>query len=292
MDSTSIIHALFLCVLNLSFMVAGIFLNSVVIISIRRSSQLRKGLCYFMIFVLSCFDLAVVVTTHPVLIFSTILWSIQIYRQEFRNILIYTFIIFGSFSMLTLLTLNIERYLALAYPFFHRAAVTKRRLVLFQASLVITFIALTPLHYFYGKTIGNILITGFLLICLFAFIYLNCKMLAIAKSKYKADERTASSPTVTSTSNQERKSQKIHLKKFSTCSLTVGCFLMCSFPQIIWSIWHMATNTAQNDTQAILLNIWSSTFVSMNSTFNCVILFWRNSILRREGMKTIKCFCP
>ena len=76
-----------------------------------------------MIFVLSCFDLAVVVTTHPVLIFSTVLWSIQIYRQEFRNILIYTFITFGSFSMLTLLTLNIERYLALAYPFFHRAAV-------------------------------------------------------------------------------------------------------------------------------------------------------------------------
>lgn len=39
-------------------------------------------------------------------------------------------------------------------------------------------------------------------------------MLAIAKSKYKADEKTASSPTVTSTSNQERKSQKIHLKNF------------------------------------------------------------------------------
>ena len=56
-------------------MVAGIFLNSVVIISLWRSSQLRKKLCYFMILVLSCFDLAVVTITHPLLIVSTIYFS-------------------------------------------------------------------------------------------------------------------------------------------------------------------------------------------------------------------------
>ena len=56
-------------------MVAGIFLNSVVIISLWRSSQLRKQLCYFMILVLSCFDLAVVTITHPLLIVSTIYFS-------------------------------------------------------------------------------------------------------------------------------------------------------------------------------------------------------------------------
>ena len=47
-------------------MVAGIFLNSVVIISLCRSRQRRKKLCYFMILVLSCVDLAVVTITHPV----------------------------------------------------------------------------------------------------------------------------------------------------------------------------------------------------------------------------------
>jgi hypothetical protein len=57
-------------------MVAGIFLNSVVvIISLWRSSQLRKKLCYFMILVLSCFDLAVITITHPLLIVSTIYFS-------------------------------------------------------------------------------------------------------------------------------------------------------------------------------------------------------------------------
>jgi hypothetical protein len=28
----------------------------------------------------------------------------------------------------------------------------------------------------------------------------------------------------------------------------------------------------------------------LNSTFNCVIFFWRNSILRREGMKMVNTF--
>ena len=72
METSDIVSVAFLCIINIIFMVAGIFLNSVVIISLWRSSQLRKKLCYFMILVLSCFDLAVVTITHPLLIASTI----------------------------------------------------------------------------------------------------------------------------------------------------------------------------------------------------------------------------
>ena len=82
METNIFINALFLCLVNVAFMVVGIFLNTVVIISLWRSSQLRKKLCYFMILVLSCFDLAVVAIAHPLLILSTILWSIEIYHGE------------------------------------------------------------------------------------------------------------------------------------------------------------------------------------------------------------------
>ena len=57
MHLNTIINIFFLCTVNITFMISGIFLNSVVIISLRRSSQLRKKTCYFMILVLSCFDL-------------------------------------------------------------------------------------------------------------------------------------------------------------------------------------------------------------------------------------------
>jgi hypothetical protein len=45
-----------------------------------------------------------------------------------------------------------------------------------------------------------------------------------------------------------------------------------------------------SDTQFSSFFLWSNTFISLNSTFNCVIFFWRNSILRREGMKTVNAF--
>ena len=64
MDLGTLINTALLCLFNVAFMVAGIFLNSVVLVSLWRSSQLRKKLCYFMILVLSCFDLAVVAIMH------------------------------------------------------------------------------------------------------------------------------------------------------------------------------------------------------------------------------------
>jgi hypothetical protein len=42
------------------------------------------------------------------------------------------------------------------------------------------------------------------------------------------------------------------------------------------------------DRQVVLFNLWALTFVSTNSTFNCLIFFWKNSILRREGVKIVK----
>jgi hypothetical protein len=55
MQKSDIFSVVFLCITNIIFMVAGIFLNSVVIISLWRLSQLRKKPCYFMILVLSCY---------------------------------------------------------------------------------------------------------------------------------------------------------------------------------------------------------------------------------------------
>ena len=287
MDSDTFINALFLCLVNVAFMVTGIILNAVVIISLWRSSQLRKKLCYFMILVLSCFDLAVVAVNHPVLMLSTILWSMQIYNEEIKRTWVYTGILLGSFSMSALLTLNIERFLALTYPFFHQTAVTKSRLSFFLAFLIIIIVATSPfIAIFYGETFGNILITVFVLSLLFALICINYKMFVIAKSKRK-DLSVAPTNTATS-SNQDRKRRKLNFKNISTCSLVVGCFFVCSFPQIMYSTSRLISNNTAYDRQVLLFSVWSITFFTMNSTFNCLVFFWRNSILRREGMKIVK----
>ena len=285
MDPDTFTNALFLCLLNVSLMVAGIFLNSVVIISICRSSQHRKKLFYSTILFLSCFDLAEVIINHPALILSTILWSLQIYYEKIMYTFAYTGILFGGFSMFALLTLTIERFLALTYPFFHQTAVTKRRLVFFQTFWMITLVALSP---FYVQKIGYMLINVFILSLLFLLICLNYKMFIIAKSKRK--EGRVGQTSATTSSHQQRKRRKLNFKNISTCSLAVACFSVSSFPKIIYCAWRFTSKSPFYDRQVMSFALWSCTFLAMNSTFNCLIFFWRNSILRREGMKVVKCF--
>ena len=288
MDPNSFVIALILCFLNALFMVAGVFLNSVVIICLWRSSQLRKKLCYFTILVLSCVDLIVVTVTHPTLIMWTIFWSMKIFHQHeskfiWPNIIC---IALGGSSMFALLTLSIERFLALKYPFLHQTAVTKRRLMLLLAFLMIMLASLSPLVHFVGTIFRNMLVIVFVLFFWSVFIYLNYKMFIIAKTKRKMASG-ASTSTVTR-SYQERKRRKMNFNNISTCSLAVGCFIVCSFPQIIYSVLCLTSETLPKDRLIRLFHIWSSTLVFMNSTFNCLIFLWRNSILRREGIKILK----
>ena len=282
----TLITAILLCSVNAVFMNAGVFLNSVVIISLMRSSHLRKNLGYFMILVLSCFDLAVVTFSHPLLLLSIISWSVKTYQQsenEFDN---WGYIVghnMAGFSMSSLLTMSVERYLALKYPFFHHTAVTKRGLLLFQAFLMIMIVSLSPLQHFRWKTFGNVLIIVFISLFLFLFIYLNDNMLVIAKSKSKVESR------VKTQGDEESKRRKLNFKNISTCSIAISCFLICALPHILYSIL-LSTNTLLSEQGVKIFKFCAITFFDINSTLNCLIFFWRNSILRREGMKTIQCF--
>ena len=264
-------------------MVAGVFLNSVVIISLWRSSQFRKKLCYFMILVLSCVDLIAVAVGHPLQILWTTFWWMETFHQQeskfiWANIMV---IVLAGSSMFALLTLSVERFLALKYPFFHQTGVTKKRLMLLLAFLMIMLVSLSLLVHFAGKTFRNILVTVLLVFFCFVFIYLNYKMFIIAKSKRNMNRAVTHS-------YQEGKRWKMNFNNISTCSLAVACFVVCSFPQIIYSVLCLTSETLPNDRRIRLFHIWSNTLVLMNSTFNCLIFFWRNSILRREGIKILK----
>lgn len=284
MHLSTVINTLFLCFLNLCLMVAGIFLNSVVITSIWRCSQLRKKRCYFMILLLSCFDLPVVAIAHPVLISSSIFVALGQYDWVGGIACeLYICATLQAFSMLALFVLDVERFLALSYPFFHHAYVTRRRLVLFMAILTIfptTLIALSQLDVKrLGNLIGIIYVSAFLVL----FAYMNCKMFIIARSKRAKTDATPS--------NQKWKIFKMHCKTYSTISLAVACYCVCFCPQLVYSTLRLTSKlSAFDDSQVELFRLWTFTLMALNSTFNCLIFFWRNSVLRFEGMKTAKCF--
>ena len=217
MDPNTFTHAVFLYLMNVIFMIAGIFLNSVVIISLRRSSQLRKKLCYFMILPLSCFDLAVVAIGHPILIYYTILFSMDTHSQAEKKWIWMQVILsnLAVFSMSALLTLGVERFLALKYPFFHQTAITRKRLTLFLTFLVVITVTLSSLKSL-DETIFGSLLMVFILIFLFVFIYLNYTTYIIAKSKSKQKS------IVSMHGHQDIKAQKLNLKQIFTCLIALG----------------------------------------------------------------------
>ena len=130
MDLNVYIHLIFLCVVNVIFIFFGIVLNTLVIVSFWKSSQLRKKLCHFMIMVLSCFDLVAVITNHAGILIYLISWLREDYNllTKMETYLGYVEV-FTGLSILALLVMNIERYLGAYYPIFHRTSVTRRRLL-------------------------------------------------------------------------------------------------------------------------------------------------------------------
>ena len=287
MLESDILNVVFLCVINIIFSVTGIFLNSVVIISLWRSSQLRKKLCYFTILVLSCSDLAVVTITHPFLVVSTLYFSQEEINGNCADTTkIISFVVCGS-SLFALFILHVERFLALTRPFFHQVSVTKTRLLCFQAFWTVIIVVPSPIVYIISETAADIFSFVIVLSLLFWFIYANYNFFIIAKSK-REDKRVV--PTAGTLMDKNGKTRILNLKSISTSSLAVGCFFCCFCPSIIYLPLHFVSETPLSERQFLLFHLWSSTFASLNSTFNCVIFFWRNSILRREGMKIVNAF--
>ena len=268
-------------------MIAGIFLNLVVIISLWRSSQIGKKLCYFMIRFLSCFDLMVVTITHPVVILSTItsMYSGDL-SQPREMISLYICNLLQSFSLISLLGLNIERFLALAYPFFHQRIVTKERVFSCLVATILFVIVGEVTIACYKIRAATIIITVSLpfVVCLFAF--LNYKMFIIAKSK-QTNEIIILRPHA---SVQTRKKKHfVGFQHISTCTLAVICSFICSSAPIVYLGLFWKWETPLYGQRFSSLALWATTSVSMSSTFNCLIFFYRNTVLRREAMKIIKC---
>ena len=284
-------NAVLLCIMNIIFTFAGTILNSVVILSLW-NSQLRKKLCYFMIFILACFDLAVVVVIHPLIIFKTVsCWmslDIECWTEQMYILI--------SFSLMALLIMTFERYLALVYPFFHHKFVTKIRLmipfVLFQLPLVVLSIVISKndpyLHVILYAPDGVV----FAIICI-----LNIKLFFVARTLRERAVVTLGSLDGSDPepiNNLDSKKYRItvsSLGKISTCLLSVMCLIICNLPWIVY-IGVERSNPSISDQNMFIPERWAETFCALNSSLNCLIFFYKNGVLRRHGKNFMKnCFC-
>ena len=280
MESVYFINLIFIFVLSVFFFFSGVCLNSVVIISFWRSVQLRKKICYFMIMVLSCCDLLAVLTYNLWITVAVMLsMTGKLNGNATWNRLTSNFAInFLAFSLLALLVMNFDRYLAISYPLFHRTSVTKKKCLTFLAILVMIQICLSlmSLNDFVISTQVHLLM--FFVLVSPPMLFFNYKLLAIIR-KSRRDRGVL--PEMKET---------FSLKDVSSCLLAVACYVTLSIPVFVYvglSI-NYTQGTLAFDHHLNLVGYWAQTIASMNPTFNCIIFYWKNKVLRSEGLKVVK----
>ena len=277
MDLKVYIQLIFLCVVNVMLICIGMILNTLVIVSFWKSSAyIRSKVSYFMIMVLSCFDFLVVITSHPLIIVHLVFWLndkhhlltvTEIYRR-FSDIFI-------GFSIIALLVMNIERYLGVYYPFSHRTSVTRRRLLTLLAILCILPIIIIMISVNDLVISLPVAIVIFLAIIFPPIIFLNYKLFKISR---KMRRNNRASPEVSTL--------HVNLKNIHTCLLAVACLILMYTPAFFFIAFNFAEKWTSENT--MVSRFWSATVATANSTLNCVIFFWKNGVLRREGIKVLK----
>ena len=279
MESIYFINLIFIFAVNVFFFFSGICLNSLVILSFWRSVQLRKKLCYFMIMVLSCCDLLAVLTNSPSMAFismSRLTGKLDV-NTRWPHISLSLTNTFLGFSLFALLVMNFDRYLATSYPIFHRTSVAKRRLLTLLAILIIVEITLTVM------SVNNLviscqvylLILGILVIP--AMLFINYKLFLVVR---KSRKNKRISPEMKKT---------FSLKNISSCLLVVACVVVISIPGFVYiGLRINSPKTGYTWDNAYLAGMWTITIALMNCTFNCLIFYWKNKVLRTEGLKVLK----
>ena len=273
MDLKLLIQLIFLFILNIIFFFSGVVLNTLVIITILKSTQLRKKLCHFMIMVLSCCDLLSVVTYNVGLIVYFIIWLTENNSDLPAKLSIFSNVklLPAGLSMLALLVMCIKRYLGVYYPIFHKTSVTRRRLLTLFTIFIILPTTLIII------SINDLIISAAVALDVFdaiylpPFIFFNYKLFKISR-KIRRQNATG-------------KRRKIRSKNINTCLLVVACLVFSSIPICFYVVFSSVEGLTSDN--ARLSAVWVVAACVMNCSFNCLIFFWKNKVLRDEGIKMI-----
>ena len=260
------------CVFNIVLTISAICLNSLSIIVHWKSPQLRRKKSYFLIMVLSVNDLVVGIlgnASHAIALVLHLNGDPECNMYILVDLLAFPT---AAMSFATLFTLNIERYLSIVHPIYHRTKVSKIKLVGFALVLWTVSIGLTLAHLTLGE-ISNILTSSimygiFLATC---YIYFRIFRTGVLKS--------------TSISSLDIRNRLQNMKLAKSCAIVVICTLVCYLPFAV------VRSLEQNSLRTLVLTMWGVTFALAASSLNNVVFLVSNPVFRNEVKKIFGITC-
>ena len=270
------INLVFVCIANILLTVSTVSLNTITILACWKSKELRKKKSYFLIALLSLNDLTIGVLGNP----SVVALLIKTLTQNFECT---TFILLEltasgltGISFTTLFLLNLERYLSIVHPFFHRNEVTKLRL--FGIALVLWSLPLLLMFSrFFWDTLARyvrtmaVIVIIILSVCMYVSIFHTSRKTA----QLCRSEREYRNWVVMN---------KQDFKLAKSCAIVVCCSIVCFIPFSVTSFLRPRGNTV-----TFAVAFWCNTLAMAGSSVNSIIFFWRNRVLRHQAKRILNC---
>ena len=248
---------------NIVLGIAGTILNSFVLFIFWKSAKLRSKLSYFSIMLLTSIDLGVVTVVHPLFVLKSITTMLDSAKCLYGITYVIAISLFSGISAWTLFIINIERYFSIIHPVLHRNHFTRRRFVITWFCFWL-FVIFNVVSRIYLKFLAKVIPIN-LGIIVFTSLYTYIAIFVVARKKM--------------------------MKMAKTYVMVVSFCFLCYLPTVVLSgIQNLFHQNKKPDSVLNSAMNWATTLMAMNSTFNCLIFFWGNREMRREGSKILKTY--
>ena len=196
---------------------------------------------------------------------------------------------------------NIERYFSIVHPFWYQRRVSPKAVF---ALTVVFWVFWTPicfLSFINGNIERSVLSACSAVVCI-TIIFVYGRIFQIARKK----RRSIATPSVIELTIRDNSGLDIEktpqtfqrpskfgealkdIKLAKMFIILVICSQICYLPNVAYHIYLRMQNSEIKTESSLIIRNWVVTFISMNSTLNSLVFFWKNSQLRHEMLSIIK----
>ncbi len=272
-----------LLLVNCMLLFSTISLNGISVVAIRKSSQLRSKVCYYVILLQSIVDLGVGVVTVPIFIYVLLTPFLHSANCILLLVALRTSYLPCGLSVVTLTAMTVERYFGVLHPYSYQTKVTKKRILICVCGGSLASISAVAFS-FYDPKIFRIMATVSAVVFLLFTGFVYTKIYLVIRKL----TRTKGAPVCESEGHQNASNKQIirESRYASHCFLIVVCFFLFLLPFTLTTVFFTV-----NSIDYIVYLQWSVTSVILNSSINSVMFFWTKPLLRNEALKNLKSLC-
>lgn len=261
---------------NAVLIFSTIFLNLISVITIRKSSQLKNKICYFVILVQSAVDCVGGISSIPLFIITLTMPSLGLKNCLVFRLIFVSMLVVPSLAPVSLSAMTAERYAGVLHPYSYQSLVTKRR-VLIYVGVAGFLCAAHAVFMFNGPRISIAVI----MLSFFLFItYAYTRIYLVVRRLDRPESRPAGSVSQDNHSGRRRLLREI---KHAKC-----CFIVVFLYGIFMLPSSLVTVFASLGVNRGVYNCWLFTLYVINSSINSVTFFWTKALLRAEAWKIVK----